>query len=488
MESENGSALPAAVRETHVSTLFFVGDRVFKRKKPVKLDFLDFSTAAARGRACRREVELNRRLAPDVYLGVAEVLGTDGLPCDYAVVMRRMPDERRLSTLVQGHASVDGCVREVAREIAAFHARAETSTAIAAAASVDAVRANWESNFATMKPFVGSLLDGAVAARIEQLARRYLDGRGPLFADRIARAKVRDGHGDLLADDMFCLDDGPRILDCVEFDDRLRYGDVVADVAFLAMDLERVGDADLGARFLAWYRELAGETYPETLAQHYIAYRAHVRSKVACLRAGDGDPAAGEQAAQLLRMTDEHLTRGRVALALVGGLPGTGKSTLAGGLADRLGWIVLRSDEVRKDLAGLGHAPRAAEEYGEGLYDERTTAMTYRALLDRARMLLELGEPVILDASWIASGRREQAAALARGTSSDLIELRCDAPIEVAKDRLAARARAGTDASDATGTIATRMAMTAEAWPTAVTIDTSHGREDAVKAALRATQ
>lgn len=486
--SEDGSALPAAVRETHVSTLFFVGDRVFKRKKPVKLDFLDFSTAAERGRACRREVELNRRLAPDVYLGVADVLGADGLPCDYAVVMRRMPDQRRLSTLVQGQASVDGCVREVAREIAAFHARAETSTVIAAAASVDAVRANWESSFATMQPFVGSLLDAAVAARIEQLARRYLDGRGPLFADRIANTKVRDGHGDLLADDIFCLDDGPRILDCIEFDDRLRYGDVVADIAFLAMDLERVGDAALGARFLAWYREFAAETYPETLAQHYIAYRAHVRSKVACLRAGDGDATAGEQAVHLLRMTDDHLTRGRVALALVGGLPGTGKSTLAGGLADRLGWTVLRSDELRKDLAGLGHATRAAEEYGEGLYDERMTAMTYRALLDRARVLLELGEPVILDASWSASARREQAAALARETSSDLIELRCDAPIEVAKHRLAARARARTDASDATGAIAARMAETTEAWPTAVTIDTSGGREDAVTAALAAVK
>jgi uncharacterized protein len=486
--SDSGSTLPAAVRETHVSTVFFVGDRVYKLKKPVKLDFLDFSTAAGRGRVCRREVELNRRLAPDVYLGVAEVLGTDGLPCDYLVVMRRMPDDRRLSTLVERNEPVDGCVREVAREIAAFHSHAETSTVIAAAGSVDAVRANWESSFAMMQPFVGSLLDAAVAARIEELARRYLDGRGQLFAVRIEGAKVRDGHGDLLADDIFCLDDGPRILDCIEFDDRLRYGDVLADVAFLAMDLERVGAADLGARFLGWYREFAGETYPETLAQHYIAYRAHVRCKVACLRAGQGDAVAGEQAGQLLRMTYDHLTRGRVVLALVGGLPGTGKSTLAGSLADRLGWTVLRSDEVRKDLAGLGHATRAAEDYGEGLYDERTTAATYGALLDRAHALLELGEPVILDASWSASGWREKAASVARETSSDLIELRCDAPMEVARERLDARARAGVDASDATSAIAARMAVTAEAWPTAVTIDTSAGRDDVVTAGLAAVK
>ena len=110
-----------------------------------------------------------------------------------------------------------------------------------------------------MQPFVGSVLVADVAARIEELPRRYLDGRGQLFASRIAHEKVRDGHGDLLADDIFCLHDGPRILDCIEFDDGLRYGDVLADVAFLAMDLERVGAADLGIRFLTWYREFAAE-------------------------------------------------------------------------------------------------------------------------------------------------------------------------------------------------------------------------------------
>jgi aminoglycoside phosphotransferase family enzyme/predicted kinase len=441
---------------------------------------------AERERVCHREVELNRRLAPDVYLGVAEVLGPAGLPCDYLVVMRRMPEERRLSTLVQRQEPVDECVREIAREIAAFHARAESSAVIAAAGSVDVVRAHWESSFSTMQPFVGSILAADVAAPIEGLARRYLAGRGHLFATRIAREKVRDGHGDLLADDIFCLEDGPRILDCIEFDDRLRYGDVLADVAFLAMDLERVGAADLGVRFLTWYREFAAENYPETLAQHYIAYRAHVRAKVACLRASQGDVAAIAQAGHLLQMAHDHLERGRVVLALVGGLPGTGKSTLAAGLSDRLGWTVLRSDEVRKDLAGVGHAPRKPENYGEGLYDERATAVTYNALLERARSLLELGEPVILDASWSTNHWRENARAVARETSSDLVELRCDAPVDVAAERLGARARAGVDPSDATSEIAARMTATTDPWSTATTIDTSTGPDEAVAAALAA--
>jgi predicted kinase len=179
-------------------------------------------------------------------------------------------------------------------------------------------------------------------------------------------------------------------------------------------------------------------------------------------------------------------------LTLVGGLPGTGKSTLAAALADRLDWTVLRSDEVRKDLAGISHTTPAGSAYRQGLYDEGTTAATYRELLDRARSLLELGEPVVLDASWSSRKWREQAAAVADATSSDLVELRCDAPTSVTRQRLAHRARTGLDASDATVGIAAQMAGDFDAWPTATTVDTSERPENsasagrvAVDAALR---
>ncbi|MEX1008590.1 MAG: AAA family ATPase [Acidimicrobiia bacterium] len=476
---------PAEVRETHVSVLFFVGDRVYKLKKPVTLDFLDFSTREERERVCRRELELNRRLAPDVYLDVLDVVGSDGEPRDHLLVMRRMPEERRLSTLVE-EGRADDCLREVARMVAAFHARATTSAEIAAAGSLEQLRANWESSFATMKPFVGPVLDPGVVEHIEQLARRYLAGRDRLFDARIANGKVRDGHGDLLADDVFCLDDGPRILDCIEFDDRLRYGDVLADVAFLAMDLERVGDRSCGTRFLAWYREFAGENYPATLAHHYIAYRAHVRAKVACLRTAQGDVAAGETAQRLLSLARDHLASGRVTLALVGGLPGTGKSTLATALADRLGWTVLRSDELRKDLAGLGHTARTGASYGEGIYADDATAVTYDALLQRARSLLELGEPTILDASWSDAQWRTRAADIARETSSDLIQLRCDLDAGVAAKRLAERERTGHDPSDASGVVAARMAVEFDPWPDAHVIDTARSAESVVDAARAA--
>jgi uncharacterized protein len=478
-------AAPAAVRETHISVLFFVGDRVYKLKKPVSLAFLDFSSREARERVCRRELDLNRRLAPDVYLDVLDVVASDGEPVDHLVVMRRMPEDRRLSKLAE-EGRADECIREVARVVAAFHARCATSAEIARQGSVERILANWTSSFATMEPFVGSVLDEGIARDVEARARRYLAGRARLFAARIAEGKVRDGHGDLLADDVFCLDDGPRILDCIEFDDHLRYGDVLADVTFLAMDLERVATRELGARFLDWYREFAGETYPATLAHHYVAYRAHVRAKVACIRSAQGDDTAVGHARRLLAMTRDHLVGGRVALVLVGGPPGTGKSTLAAGLAEQLGWTLLRSDEVRKDLAGLGHTVRSDAAYREGLYSAESTAATYDELLGRARSLLERGEPTILDASWSDSEWRTHAARIARDTSSDLIEFRCVLDPATAADRVDRRARQGQDPSDATRSVASLMAHEFSLWPDATPIDTSGAREAVLAAALAA--
>jgi aminoglycoside phosphotransferase family enzyme/predicted kinase len=477
---------PARAVETHVSTLFFVGERVYKLKKAVSLGFLDFSSREARRAACHREVELNRRLAPDVYLGVADIVGPDGEMCDHLVVMRRMPEERRLETLLAAGDPVDAELRAVARAVAVFHARSATSDAIAAAGTAAAVRATWEANIAGLRPFVGTLVDTDLERRVEARAERFLDGRAPLLERRIAEGRVRDGHGDLLTADIFCLPDGPRILDCIEFDDRLRHADVLADVAFLAMDLERLGRPDLAQRFLDHYREFSGDTFPTTLAHHYIAYRAHVRAKVACLRHQQGDAGAAAQAEQLLRMAFVHAEEARVSLTLVGGLPGTGKSTLAAAVADALGWTVLRSDEVRRDLAGLHPTTAPPAAYGEGLHTAAMTERTYAELLRRAERLLVAGEPVVLDATWSDRRWRALAQDLTRSTASDLVELECRAPREVAESRIAARLAAGADISDATPAIARRMAASAHPWPGAVHVDTTHGIAAALAAAMRA--
>jgi len=478
------SAWVPEVAETHSAWVVMLGDRAYKVKKPVKLGFLDFSTREAREQAVHREVELNRRLAPDVYLGVADVVGPEGELWDHMVVMRRMPAARRLATLVQARVPLDDEVRQIARTIAAFHARAERSPTISGAGAPDAVHAKVERDLEELDAFAGAVLDGTRLAEVRELAHRYLLGRSPLLEDRVARGLVVDGHGDLLAGDIFCLADGPRLLDCIEFDDRLRHGDVLADVAFLAMDLERLGAPELAALLIAVYEEFSGEHHPQTLVDYYVAARALIRSKVACIRSVDDGGAPATEARALLDLAIGHLRRAQVRLVVVGGVPGTGKSTLAERIADRLDFVVLRSDEMRKDLLGLGHQERAAAAYGEGAYDAATTDATYRGLLDRARAALALGESVILDASWSEAPRRAAAARVAEEVRADLVELRCEAPVEVLVRRITQRRAGGGDASDATPEIAAAMQAAFDPWPTAHVVSTAGDEQESLSSAL----
>ena len=294
-----------------------------------------------------------------------------------------------------------------------------------------------------------------------------------MFNERIAARRARDGHGDLLADDIFCLPDGPRVLDCLEFDDHLRYGDVLADVAFLAMDLERLGRADLARHFLDRYRQITSDDWPGSLEHLYVAYRALVRSKVACLRAVDGTKDAEGSARRLLGMAREHLEAGRVRLVLIGGAPATGKTTLGTAIAGRLDWPVLHSDEVRKELAGIAPSTHERPALDTGIYAPEWDVRTYAALCERARERLERGESVVLDASWSDPRFRAQAVRAAQETSSDVVAFRCTAPLEVTNARAAARAAAGTDASDAVGETVQTLTSRFAPWPDALVVDTS---------------
>lgn len=471
----------AQVTETHAGVVLLVGDRGYKFKKPVDLGFLDFTTLRARKAACEREVALNRRLAPDVYEGVADVVGPDGRVLEHLVVMRRMPAERRLSALVAAGRPVADCLRRIARALAVLHAKAERGPHIDRQGDLPALRRRWTDNLDQVRGRYGPAMDAGVAAEIERLTLRFLDGRAPLFARRIAEGRIVDGHGDLLAEDVFCLDDGPRVLDCLEFDDNLRYVDGLDDAAFLAMDLERLGEPRLAELFLRAYAGFSGDPAPPSLCHHYVAYRAFVRAKVACLRHAQGDEGSAARARLLADLTLRHLRAGAVRLVLVGGPPGSGKSTLAGGIADRLGLTLLASDRVRKELAGLNPDEPAAAPYGEGIYRPEWTERTYAELLARAERLLGLGESVVLDASWTDPAHRAAAGRLAGRARADLVAFRCAVPVAVAAARVAARTGGPSDADPA---IAAALAARAAPWPDAIEIDTGGGPEEALRHAL----
>src|SRR5271166_1061163 len=338
-----GSYVPyVAVHETHTGVVVLAGDRAFKAKKPVLTDFLDFRTVQQRERACLREVELNSRLSPDSYLGLAHLSDPGGGPAEPIVVMRRYHDEDRLASLVSRDAdeSVRGLLDTIAAVLARFHERAERSQVINAQGEVGAIDQRWRDNLVELNRYADTLPGGSLS-RIRRLAAEFIAGREPLFRHRIEEGLIVDGHGDLLADDIFCGQDEPALLDCLEFDDKLRYVDCVDDAAFLAMDLEFLGRQDLGDHFLERYDVHSARTAPSALRDFYIAYRAVVRAKVDCVRLSQGRSEAAEDAARHLAIAGRHLENGRVRLALVGGNPGTGKSTLARALAENTGAQVI---------------------------------------------------------------------------------------------------------------------------------------------------
>ena len=457
--------MPPEVVETHVSLLFLVGTRVYKVRKPVRYGFVDFTTREARQHDCARELVLNRPYAPDVYLGVLDVVA-DGEPVDHAVVLRRMPAGRRLSVLVAERRLLPSDLRAIVGRVCDVDRLAQRSPAIDRHATAEALLAGRRSNAAEVAPFVGSLLDERRDRRIAALAAAFLEGRRPLLDERVAAGRVRDGHGDLRAEDVYCLEDGPRILDCVEFDDDLRAVDIVADLSFLAMDLERLGGSSLADALESAYVERTGDRAPRSLWWHYAAAHAYVRAKVACLSAAAG-LAGLEEARALHARTEALLERAEVRLVLVGGLPGAGKTTLSTALAPVLQAEVLHSDVVRAALVEEG-AVAHDDRYGAS-----ATAATYETLVGRAGQLLASGRSVVLDASWQDARRRAAARAVARATSSALDELVCSAPEPVRAARLAARRRGGPGSSEATAAVARAMAATSDPWPEAWSVDAS---------------
>ncbi len=468
--------------ETHVSVLLFAGSRAYKFCKPVKLDFVDYSTPQLRDAALRTELECNQRFAPDVYLDVINLVGSHGEQPEPALVMRRMPEDRRFTRLL-GTSEAAQWTHALARQIAVFHAGAPRPESAAVAASRFAVGANWEKNHETLAAHAGIVLDEAAVHAVSEGFRGYLAGRNALFDARIAAGRAIDGHGDLMCEDIFCLPDGPRVLDCLAFDAKLRHGDALLDAAFLAMDIERLGGVALARDFLRWYGEFSADGHPASLAHHYVAYRAQVRCKVACIRWSQGDLTAAAEAVDHLGRCRSHLQEGRVRLVLVGGAPGTGKTTIANGLGDHLGWAVLSSDTVRKELAGLAPADRAAAAMDGGIYDASSTEATYGELLRRARLLLAMGEQVVLDASWTDERHRMLARALAQDLDAELIEIRLDAAELTARARIEARLLDDQRTSDATVDVADALRRRTTAWPQARVLPTDRPLEQTLAAA-----
>jgi aminoglycoside phosphotransferase family enzyme/predicted kinase len=448
--------------QTHISWLFFTERLVYKVKKPVDFGFLDFTTLESRKFFCDQEVRLNRRLAPEVYLGVVEVkahegrirLGGPGKTIDYAVQMHRLPEDRMLPTLLaEGRVTVD-TMRRLARLVAEFHAQSETGGAIDQAGTVATVLANWQENFDQTRPYLGFPLPQETYDKVRDRVLAFCRVGEELFGQRIAAGRIRDGHGDLRAEHI-CLTEPIAIFDCIEFNCRFRHGDVAADVAFLAMDLDERGYPDLSRTFIDAYIESSGDHSLLRVLDFYKCYRACVRAKVECFRLDDPMITAGEKRTALHAAYRYGQLAARYADALQRpwlliscGLMGTGKSMLAETLAQRLDLQVLSSDVTRKRLAGLQPTAPSRAGYGEGPYTDEWTEATYAHLFQEAEQLLSRGQSVLIDASFQRACHRRHAMQLARRLGAAFCVLECGCPEDEIRRRLQARAACGGAVSD----------------------------------------
>lgn len=469
--------LCAEVHETHTGVVVLLGDKAYKAKKPVVTDFLDFSTPDRRERACAHEVILNSRLAPDSYLGVAHFCGPHGGQDEPVIVMRRYPDSRRLASLVTQGEPVEDHLVFIAEKLARFHAHAARGGSIDACATADAITARWQENLDELHRHAGAVLPRESIDEVQRLVTQFVAGRAVLVAERITDRRIVDGHADLLADDIFCMSEGPVLLDCLEFDDRLRYVDGIDDAAFLAMDLEFLGRKDLGDYFLDEYSRLARDTAPRSLRDFYIAYRAVVRAKTDCIRVAQGHPDAVANAHRHIDIALEHLRAGTVRLVVVGGGPGTGKTTLARALAEQIGAQVISTDDVRRQLQQAGAISGTAGDLDEGLYTTENVTAVYDEVLRRAHLYVCGGQSVILDGTWRDARQRERARTLARETATPIVEFTCSAPLEEASARI--RKRPETT-SDATPQIAAALAEHSGAPQAGHLIDTSRPLADSI--------
>jgi aminoglycoside phosphotransferase family enzyme/predicted kinase len=457
------ASAPVELRATHASWVYLAGADVWKVKRPVDLGFLDFTSLEARRLCCEDEARLNHRLAPSIYLGVEPVrrgpggleLGGAGPVVDWAVHMRRLPDgasaAARLARGVLGATELEA----LAACVADFHRGARETPAWGERTRL---RANVDENFAETERFVGDLVDRETFEDARAFQTGWLDRHAALLEARVAAGRIREGHGDLRLEHVYFVDgdpgdDAPVVIDCVEFAERFRAGDVAADVAFLAMELDLAARPDLAAGFLARYAEAAGDLDLYRVVDFYLSYRAWVRGKIAALVASD------EDAAPELRKRKRAEARRDFALArsyagraleppfvvVVSGMIGSGKSTLAAALGRALAAPVVDSDRTRKALAGLGPTERG----GAALYTEEGRARAYDELLRRADGVLGSGRAVVLDATFSEASRRRQACRLARARGADLVvvELGCAAP--TLRARLERR-RGGASVSDAT--------------------------------------
>lgn len=443
--------------ETHISWVFLTDRHAYKLKKPVKFEFLDFSTPQLRRQACEQEVSLNRRLAGEVYRGVAPItldrgrltFNGKGEAVDWVVKMRRLPADRSLDRLIAAGKFSPRQLDELAAKLVSFYVPL-SPVMLTTSDYLLRLEQHLAANREELLDPRHRLAEGVVK-RIHAAQFRLLRLAPDVFADRVCDGRIVDGHGDLRPEHIYFAS-APVVIDCLEFSADLRQVDVLDDLAFLAIECEILGAGWIGNRILDRYRAESGDHFSASLVNFYKSYRACVRAKVAALRCDqvpdDQQQSVRDEAIGHLELADRHARPiGPPLLVTVYGLSGSGKSTLAGSLAAALRVERLATDDIRREQSA---APVHPQAYGEGEYRLENRLRVYEQMLSRAEEALEDGQSLILDGTFPTVSLRQRVVELARRRAAVPLLIHCDCPPEVALERIVARQEEGGSTSDAT--------------------------------------
>jgi aminoglycoside phosphotransferase family enzyme/predicted kinase len=443
--------------ETHISWVLLTGRFAYKIKKPLKLDFLDFSTLELRRRYCEEELRLNRRTAPQLYLEVLPITGSadrprvggTGAAIEYAVKMLQFPEAARADHLAAASRLEAAALKTFASDLARFHAAAARDAA-GRFGRPDCIAHQVRENLRQLRAVLETD-EQAPCASLASWLDAELAARHGLLAQRAEQESVRECHGDLHLSNLVLLDGRLLAFDCIEFGESLRWIDVIDDAAFLVMDLQVRGHDDLAYVFLNAYLAATGDFAGVGLLNLYRMYRTLVRAKVAAIARAQASAAGRLDAQSRLRahlaLAQRYLGADPPVLVLTSGLTGSGKSWLAEQLAARCPALMVRSDVERKRLAGLAPDARSGSPIGGGLYSAAGSARTYARLEAVARCLLEAGHTVIVDAAFLSRAQRVPFYDLAGQLGLRCLLIECTAPPAVLEARITARA-ATADASE----------------------------------------
>ncbi len=454
----NTNAEPVRVRETHISWIMLTGDLAYKVKKPLNLGFLDFSSLASRRDACYEELRLNKRMAASIYLGVIPITGTVEQPqfggnspaLDYAVQMRRFPDDATLDAQLAENRLTESDMEQLAATLADFHAQLPPTTSDFG--SPDAI---WQPALDNFRAFDGLPEESHMASLVRNLEATSHQLNSQLtdtFADRQRNGCIRECHGDFHTGNLVRLATGITGFDALEFDPALRWIDVMSEVAFLVMDLEAKAHAELAYRFLNRYLQITGDFSGLSVLHFYISYRAMVRAKVQFIMDAERQDAGAAEDPEiigLLRLAKNHLDPAEPRLLLTTGLSGSGKTTIARQVAAQLPAIHIRSDIERKRMHDVAELTNTGSGVAQGIYAADSSTATYAELARLAVVALESGFSVLVDAACLQIDQRRLLLDVANRLGCAGVILEIVAPAPILEERIRARSREGGDASEA---------------------------------------